>query len=52
MFFEKFEDEVKNDSYAKRMSDGEYSVGFYPLRGENADYSGMAKCYRNYLSKK
>ncbi len=43
---------VKNDSYAERMSDDEYSVGFYPLNGENADYSGMAKCYRNYLSKK
>ncbi len=43
---------VKNDSYGKRMADGEYSVGFYPLTGENADYSGMAKCYKSYISKK
>ncbi len=25
------------------------SVGYYPLSGENADYSGMAQVYRNYL---
>ncbi len=25
------------------------SVCYYPLTGEDADYNGMAKCYRNYL---
>ena len=28
------------------------SVGFYPLSGEDADYNGMAKCYRRYLEKR
>lgn len=28
------------------------SVGFYPLSGEDADYNGMAKCYRKYLEKR
>lgn len=27
------------------------SVGFYPLSGEEADFNGMAKCYRRYLEK-
>lgn len=27
------------------------TIGCYPLDGENADYNGMAKCYRNYLEK-
>jgi len=26
-------------------------IGFYPLSAENANYSGMAKCYQNYLAK-
>ena len=26
------------------------SIGYYPLSGENANYNGMAKCYRKYLS--
>lgn len=28
------------------------SVGFYPLSGDDANYIGMAECYRNYLEKK
>ena len=28
------------------------SMGFYPLAAEEADYNGMAKCYRRYLEKK
>lgn len=28
------------------------SVGFYPLYGKEADYNGMAKCYRGYLEKR
>lgn len=27
------------------------TIGCYPLDGENANYNGMAKCYRNYLEK-
>ena len=30
----------------------EYSVCYYPLKGENSDYSGMASFYRNYLEEK
>ena len=29
-----------------------YSVRFYPLTGDDADYNGMAECYRNYLKGK
>ena len=25
------------------------SIDFYPLQGEDADYAGMARCYREYL---
>ncbi|MBO4733537.1 MAG: hypothetical protein J5662_03580 [Clostridia bacterium] len=38
----------------KQVSDlytGTVSMGFYPLFGEDADYNGMAKCYREYLIK-
>ena len=28
-----------------------YGIGVYPLSGNNADYNGMAKCYKSYLSK-
>lgn len=30
----------------------QYTVGYYPLSGEDADYNGMAACYRNYLIEK
>lgn len=26
-----------------------YLIGYYPLKNENADYVGMANCYRKYL---
>lgn len=29
--------------------DREFSVGYYPLTGKDADYNGMAACYRRYL---
>jgi len=29
-----------------------YTVRFYPLTGADADYNGMAECYRNYLKSK
>lgn len=28
------------------------TIGYYPLEGENANYNGMAKCYRDYLTEK
>lgn len=28
-----------------------FSVRYYPLTGDKADYNGMAECYRNYLKK-
>ncbi len=27
------------------------SIGYYPLYDEDANYNGMAKCYKNYLNK-
>lgn len=33
------------------ISGAEIKVGYYPLSGEEADYNGMAKCYREYLQK-
>lgn len=35
--------------YSKSMIDTEVSIGFYPLNGEEATYSGMAKLYKDYL---
>lgn len=37
---------------SKAMVDDTLTVGFYPLTGEDADYVGMAKTYRDYLVKK
>lgn len=41
--------EKKLNIYSRSMVDTKMTVGFYPLTGENADYSGMASVYRNYL---
>ncbi len=30
----------------------DFTVRYYPLKGDTADYSGMAGCYRNYLKEK
>ena len=43
-----------NSMKAVRFSDNcyaypDYTVNYYPLSGENADYVGMAKVYRQYL---
>lgn len=41
---------MKNqDVYATSMVKTPMTVGFYPLLGEKASYSGMAEIYRNYL---
>ena len=37
---------------SEEMSDAVLTVGYYPLSGEGADYNGMAKAYRSYLSDK
>lgn len=37
--------------YAKELSGAEYTVGYYPLEGADANYGGMAKTLRNYLQK-
>ena len=43
---------VESTVYSERKIDGTLSVAFYPLSGDNADYIGMAKVYREYLIKK
>ncbi|MBR7133749.1 MAG: hypothetical protein IKD04_09495 [Clostridia bacterium] len=43
---------VENTIYSKQKINEKLAVSFYPLMGENADYSGMAELYRKYLQKK
>lgn len=43
-------EKVHNVVYAKKMISSPVSVTYYPLSGEDASYSGMAKAYREYLS--
>lgn len=38
--------------YNDYISGQKFSVSYYPLEGEDADYNGMAKVYRNYLTSK
>ena len=35
--------------YSVSMAETPITVGFYPLTGEDANYSGMAKTYKDYL---
>ncbi len=37
--------------YSDNMTDAPLEIGFYPLAGEDADYSGMARLYRSYIEK-
>lgn len=37
--------------YSDEMTSEPMTVGFYPLYGEDADYIGMAECYRSFLAK-
>ena len=37
--------------YSDNMTDAPLEIGFYPLAGENADYSGMARLYRSCIEK-
>ncbi len=40
-----------NGSYSENTSTAPFSVSFFPLTGEKADYVGMAETYRDYLIK-
>ena len=40
------------NSYSDGLVDGNCTVAYYPLSGEDAGYSGMAKLYRDYISEK
>ena len=42
---------VESMVYSEAKIGGIFSVGFYPLTGSEADYSGMARLYRSYLEK-
>ncbi len=44
-------EKVNNVVYGKKMINKPISVTFCPLSGEDADYSGMARLYREYLIK-
>ncbi len=35
--------------FSKESSSGKMQIRYYFLQGEDANYAGMAKCYRNYL---
>lgn len=41
----------RRNVYASDMALEPMTVGFYPLSGENADYTGMAAVYKKYLKK-
>ena len=38
--------------FSESISNNKYSVSFYPIYGDNADYVGMADVYRDYLKQK
>ncbi len=40
------------NSYSEGLVDGNCTVAYYPLSGEDSSYSGMAKLYRDYIAKK
>lgn len=40
------------NNYSEGLINEKCTVAYYPLSGENAGYSGMAECYRNYLTKR
>lgn len=50
--YDYFYGKATNSGAVRHLSDrcqSTISVGYYPLEGENADYNGMAKRYREYL---
>ena len=40
------------NSYSEGLVDGNCTVAYYPLSGEDSSYSGMAKLYRDYIANK
>lgn len=54
--FDIYADELDSNSttvttVAESISGQNFTVGYYPLSAENADYNGMAKKYKEYLTK-
>lgn len=43
---------IKSYIYNDELADTEFSLKFYPLSGDKADYSGMAEVYRKFLDEK
>ncbi|MBO5852975.1 MAG: hypothetical protein J6Q74_04110 [Clostridia bacterium] len=39
----------RQEVYAYSLGEKPFTVGFYPLTGDKASYSGIAETYRNYL---
>lgn len=53
--YDVYADELDSNSttvttVAENFSKQRFTVGYYPLSGENADYNGMAKKYKEYLN--
>lgn len=44
-----FNQTYQNAIFPNDMINGEFAIRFYPLKGENANYTGMANIYRSYL---
>ncbi len=44
-----FKTSAYSNIYPENMIEGKFSIRFYPLSGENADYSEMADIYQKYL---
>lgn len=42
--------QVELQAFDDRINTEPLSVSYYPLTGNNADYNGMARLYRNYLT--
>lgn len=43
---------IKSYIYNDELADTKFSLKFYPLNGDKANYSGMAEVYRTYLDEK
>jgi len=40
------------NTYQRELADNDISVRYIPLSGKDADYNGMALCYRQYLAER
>lgn len=49
--YDVFEEDIEDLTLTSELrSQGEFSVGYYPLSGKDANYNGMAKTYAGYLN--